>query len=55
MCEDSANLDKIYQYKISKICHICSNNCMFYLKKGAVKHEGVHISKLLINYATVST
>ena len=25
MCEDSANLDKIYQYKISKICHICSN------------------------------
>ena len=54
MCEDSANLDKIYQYKISKICHICSNNACFTWKKGAVK-QGVQISKLLINYATVST
>ena len=33
MCEDSANLDKIYQYKISKICHSCSNNACFTWKR----------------------
>ena len=33
MCNDLDNLDKIYQYKISQICHICSNNACFTWKK----------------------